>query len=83
MRKGSGLAAILLGSLSLVLVSTAALGQNHSSGKFRGLFAEYFETCMKDWEKGTRMTKKEWGRTCRRLANQRVKFRLEHGFAPK
>jgi hypothetical protein len=60
-----------------------ALGQNDSSGRFRALFAEYFETCMKDWDAGTRMTKKEWSRTCRRLANQRVKFRLEHGFTPK
>ena len=72
-----------LSSLLLMLTSIAAFAQDDSSGKFRGLFAEYFETCMKDWEKGTRMTKKEWSRTCRRLANQRVKFRLEHGFAPK
>jgi hypothetical protein len=66
-----------------MLASIAAFAQNDPSGQFRELFTEYFETCMKDWEKGTRMTKKEWSRTCRRLANQRVKFRLEHGFAPK
>ena len=69
--------------LSLALVSTVALGQGDPSGKLRDLSAQYFETCMKDWDSGTRMTKKEWGRTCRRLANQRAKFRLEHGFAPK
>jgi hypothetical protein len=72
---------VLPGSLSLV--SAAALGQSDSSSKFRGLFAEYFATCMKDWDRSTRMTKKEWGRTSRRLANQRIKFRLEHGFTPK
>lgn len=38
---------------------------------------------MKDSDAGTRMTKKECRLTCRRLANQRAKFRLEHGFAPK
>jgi hypothetical protein len=70
-------------SLSLLLVNTAALGQNHTNEKSRELFAKYFETCMKDWERATRMTKTEWSRTCRRLANQRVKFRLDHGFAPK
>jgi hypothetical protein len=74
---------LLPGSLSLLLVSTAALGQNDPSGRFRGLSAEYFATCMKDWDAGTRMTMKEWSRTCRRLANQRARFRLEHGFAPK
>jgi len=74
---------LLPGMLSLMLVSTAALGQNDPSGRFQGLFAEYLETCMKDWDAGTRMTKKEWSRTCRRLANQRAKFRIEHGFAPK
>jgi hypothetical protein len=73
----------LLVSLSLISASAVALGQNDASEKFRGLYAKYFETCMKDWERGTRMTKAEWSRTCRRLANQRVKFRLEHGFAPK
>jgi hypothetical protein len=76
-------ALLLSGSLSLMLAGTVALGQNDSSEKHRGLFAQYFETCMKDWDRGTRMTKKEWSRTCRRLANQRVKFRLEHGFEPK
>ena len=74
---------LLSGSLSLLLVNFAALGQNDPSGKFRGLFAEYFETCMKDWDASTRMTKKEWSRTCRRLAEQRARFRIEHGFAPK
>jgi uncharacterized membrane protein YbaN (DUF454 family) len=74
---------LLPASLSFMLVSTVALAQSDPSGKLRGLSAEYFETCMKDWDRATRMTKKEWSRTCRRLANQRAKFRLEHGFTPK
>jgi hypothetical protein len=71
---------LLLSSLSLMLIGTAVSAQSDSSSKLRELTAEYFGTCMKDWDKATRMTKKEWERTCRRLANQRAKFRLEHGF---
>ncbi len=71
---------LLLGSLSLILAGTAVFGQNDSSSKSRRLFTEYFEKCMNDWDTGTHMTKKNWERTCRRLANQRAKFRLEQGF---
>jgi len=45
--------------------------------------SEYFETCMKDWSAHTPITKKECSRTSRRLANQRARFRLELGLAPK
>lgn len=71
---------LLLASLSLTLADTPALAQNDPSIKSRRLFAEYFEKCMNDWDATTHMTKKEWERTCRRLAEQRAKFRLEHGF---
>jgi hypothetical protein len=70
----------LAASLLLTLAGTAVLAQNDSSIKSRKLFAEYFEKCMNDWDTTTHMTKKDWERTCRRLADQRVKFRLEHGF---
>jgi hypothetical protein len=53
--------------------------------QFRELHAAYFDTCMKDWDPATHMTKRDWSRTCRRLADERVKFRLEHSgeFNPK
>ena len=70
---------LLTASLSLTLAGTTVLAQNDSSTK-RKLFTEYFEKCMNDWDTTTHMTKKDWERTCRRLADQRVKFRLEHGF---
>ena len=74
---------LLLGSLSLTLAGAVAPAQNDLSTQFQRLFAQYFETCMKDWDRATRMSKGEWSRTCRRLADQRAKFRLEHGFGPK
>ena len=71
---------LLLGSLSLALAGGAVVAQNDSSQR---LFTQYFETCMKDWDRATSMSKEEWRRTCRRLADQRAKFRVEHGFVPK
>jgi hypothetical protein len=74
---------LLLGSLSLAVAGGVAIAQNDSSAKFQRLFTQYFEMCMKDWDRATNMSKEEWRRTCRRLADQRAKFRLEHGFGPK
>jgi hypothetical protein len=74
---------LLLGLLSLTLAGAVAVAQNDSSAKFQRLFTQYFETCMKDWDRATHMSKAEWSRTCRRLADQRAKFRVEHGFVPK
>jgi hypothetical protein len=34
----------------------------------------WFARCMQDWDAGTHMTKKDWERTCRRLAYDRTKF---------
>jgi len=67
----------LAGGMALIVMSAAASAQN--TAQFQDLFAQYFDTCMKDWDAATHMTKAEWSRTCRRLAQERVKFRLEHG----
>ena len=76
---------LLGGLLSLILAGAAASAENSSSTQSRELQAQYFDTCMNDWDTATHMTKEEWSRTCRRLADERVKFRLEHGgdFKPK
>jgi hypothetical protein len=76
---------LLAGLLSLIVGSAAASAQTSSSTQFQELHAQYVDTCMKDWDTATHMTKEEWRRTCRRLADERVKFRLEHGseFKPK
>lgn len=37
---------------------------------------EWFTQCMADWDAATHMSKKEWERTCRRVALERTKFLL-------
>lgn len=36
--------------------------------------------CMKQWDRSTHMTKKEWEATCRRVAKERVKYLREQGY---
>ena len=72
---------LIPGLLTLVFTGAGTLAQDNSQPKpqpkSEDLFAQYFETCVKDWDKGTHMTQKEWSRTCRRLADERAKFRLK------
>jgi len=37
----------------------------------------YFKQCLDDWDAATHMTKVEWQRTCRRIADERSKFMAE------
>jgi hypothetical protein len=39
--------------------------------------AEWFNTCMTDWDRATHMTKAEWRTTCRRVADERGRFVAE------
>ena len=39
--------------------------------------AQYLSDCIKDWDKGTHMTKQDWIRTCRRVVQRRVQFLLQ------
>jgi hypothetical protein len=39
--------------------------------------AKYHAECMLSWDADTQMTKKEWARTCRRVADERTKFMLD------
>src|SRR5215510_15764901 len=39
--------------------------------------AEWFSTCMADWDRATHMTKAEWRTTCRRVADERGRFVAE------
>ena len=39
--------------------------------------AEWFRTCMDDWDQATHMTKAEWRTTCRRVADERGRFVAE------
>jgi hypothetical protein len=47
------------------------------------LSAEYMVQCMNDWDTGTHMTKQEWARTCQRVIQDRVKFKLEQKLEQK
>ena len=42
--------------------------------------AQYLAQCLDDWDAATHITKPEWARVCRRVIDNRVKFRLEQGF---
>jgi hypothetical protein len=41
--------------------------------------AEHLAQCLKDWDRGTHMTRQEWARTCRRVVDSRVRFLREQG----
>jgi hypothetical protein len=36
--------------------------------------------CMKQWDRSTHMSRKEWETTCRRVAKERVKYLREQGY---
>ena len=38
---------------------------------------DFLGQCLRDWDAGTHMTRREWARTCRRVANNRRKFLRE------
>lgn len=53
-------------------VGTRALGQYPKDLKAR--MNTWYEDCRKGWDSKTHMSKKEYERTCRRMAQERVKY---------
>jgi hypothetical protein len=53
-------------------VGTRALGQYPQDLKAR--MNTWYEDCRKGWDSKTHMSKKEYERTCRRMAQERVKY---------
>jgi hypothetical protein len=43
----------------------------------------YFSDCAKDWDASTHMTRMEWERTCRRVATERARFRIQQSTEPR
>ena len=43
----------------------------------------YFSDCAKDWDTSTHMTRMEWERTCRRVATERARFRIQQPTEPR
>ena len=39
---------------------------------------EYVDDCIKRWDKRTNMTKEKWSRSCRRVVDEHVKFRVNN-----
>jgi hypothetical protein len=39
---------------------------------------EYLDDCMKRWDKRTNMTKEKWSRSCRRVVDEHMKFRVNN-----
>ena len=39
--------------------------------------ADNLEQCLRDWDAGTHMTRREWARTCHRVVANRAKFQRE------
>jgi hypothetical protein len=54
-------------------VGTRALGKEIPQD-LRARMDQWYEDCRKSWDAQTRMTKKDYERTCRRMAQERVKF---------
>jgi hypothetical protein len=77
---------LLVCLLSLIAADGAANAQSGSSPTastpsekmIQEKSAKYYSDCMKSWDAGTHMTKGEWSRTCRRVNDERVKFRVDN-----
>ena len=62
-------------SASLTAAARAALpGGEETPQQSQARGKAWFAQCMKDWDAGTHMAKKDWERTCRRLSLDRTKF---------
>jgi hypothetical protein len=83
---------IFVSSLSLVIVvASAAIAQTgtqqsvpDTASPDAWLAEEQarFAQCLKDWDAKTRMTKRQWERTCRRVTDERIKYLREQGHIP-
>jgi hypothetical protein len=43
---------------------------------------QYFTSCMADWDAATHMTRREWEKTCRRVATNRIRFKYQNQLDP-
>ena len=78
------LCALFLGDLFLSTDANAAPAVRtqpvpQQSDEDRKRIAEHLAQCLKDWDTGTHMSKKEWASVCQRVVDSRAKFRVEQG----
>jgi hypothetical protein len=57
--------------------ATAKPDGTMSEAEIQKLGAQYLSDCIKDWDKGTHMSKQDWARTCRRVVQRRVRFLMQ------
>jgi hypothetical protein len=48
--------------------------QKEEVADLRGRMEAWYEDCRKGWDAKTHMTKRDYDRTCRRMAQERIKF---------
>ena len=78
----------LVYAAALVISTTAAVAQSTAQKAAKGqtydstLLNETsrVKECMKQWDRSTHMTRKEWEATCRRVAKERVKYLRDQGY---
>jgi hypothetical protein len=78
---------LLVTSVLFVLAAGAIAGEPSTArepdadaaraDEIRVMSYAYFKQCMNDWDAATHMTKNEWESTCRRIADERARFRGE------
>ena len=64
-------------SVCLFMAASVAYAQGSVHQSEEQMRAEWSKRCASHWDAETHMTKKEWDRVCRRVTDQRVKFRIE------
>jgi len=71
-------------SFAIALVAAGAetpsrpLAITGETQEMRDSSARYVAQCLRDWDKGTHMSKEEWTNACRRLADEREDFMIEY-----
>ena len=63
-------------SLCLLMAASLAYAQGSAPESEEQMRAQWSKRCGDHWDAETHMTKKEWNRVCRRVTDQRVKFRM-------
>jgi hypothetical protein len=57
-----------------LLPNTAPESGQASEDEIRTKSAYWHDECIRDWDRQTHMTKKEWADTCQRVVDDRVKW---------
>ena len=79
-------ALVYAAALAITVTSAAAQTSAQTASKRQNSDAALLDEatrvkeCMKQWDRTTHMTKKEWETTCRRVAKERIKYLRDQGY---